>query len=168
MTQIDNPHTAKPLTGRSVFLSLLAFFGVVIAVNGAMTALAISTMPGTEVENPYRAGIAYNTEISAAHDQAGRQLRVSGHIDRDASGHASVNIEARDRTSAPLAGLAVTVRFMRPTDQRADRTVTLTEPQTGSYRGEAVDVSAGAWDVEIEAARGGERVFRSRNRVVLE
>jgi nitrogen fixation protein FixH len=168
MTQIANPHAAKPVTGRTVFLSLLAFFGVVIAVNGVMSVLAISTMPGTEVENPYRAGIAYNAEINAAHDQAGRHLRVSGHIDRDAGGHASVNIEARDRASAPLAGLAITVRFMRPTDQRADRTVTLTERQTGSYRGEAIDVSAGAWDVEIEANRGGERVFRSRNRVVLE
>jgi nitrogen fixation protein FixH len=168
MTESAEPRAAKPVTGRTVLLSLLAFFGIVFAVNGVMTALAISTMPGTEVENPYRAGVAYNAEISAAHNQAGRHLRVSGHIERDAGGHATITIEARDSASAPVAGLAITVRLMRPTDQRADRMATLTERESGTYRGEAVDVSPGAWDAEIEAGLGGERVFRSRNRIVLE
>jgi hypothetical protein len=29
-------------------------------------------------------------------------------------------------------------------------------------------VAAGAWDVEIDAARASQRLFRSRNRIVVE
>ncbi len=159
--------SAGTVTGRTVLVSLIAFFGVVIGVNVVMATLAISTMPGTEVENPYIAGIKYNAEISAAREQAERGWRMSSHVDRDADGRAVVAVEARDRNGAPLTGLALTVRLARPTDKRADRVFVLTERAGGSYRGEAVDVVAGVWDVEFEADRGGERMFRSKNRVTL-
>jgi nitrogen fixation protein FixH len=155
------------LTGRAVLVSLLAFFGVVIGVNVVMMTLAISTMPGTEVENPYIAGLKYNADISAAREQAERGWRMTSHVDRDAGGRAVVTVEARDRNGAPLTGLAMTVRLARPTDKRADRIVALTERGGGSYRGEAVDVVAGVWDVEFEVDRGAARMFRSKNRVTL-
>ncbi len=164
----DRSPPARPLTGRVVLLALLGFFGTVIAVNVVMMTLAISTMPGMETESPYKAGINYNTEIGAAHDQRGRHLRVSGRIERAADGHATVNIEARDRSGAPLTNLAFTVRFLRPTDARADRTVAMTERESGVYRGDAADVSPGLWEIELEAERGSERIFRSTNRITLE
>jgi nitrogen fixation protein FixH len=164
----DRSRPARPLTGRVVLLALLGFFGTVIAVNVVMMTLAISTMPGMETESPYKAGIGYNAEIGAAHDQVGRHLRVSGHIERAADGRATVNIEARDHSGAPLTNLAFTVRFLRPTDARADRTVAMTERESGVYRGEVVDMSPGLWEVELEAERGSERVFRSTNRITLE
>ena len=43
----------KPLTGRKVLFMLVAFFGVVIAVNVIMAKLAIQTLPGTEVDSAY-------------------------------------------------------------------------------------------------------------------
>ena len=155
------------LTGRTVLLSLLAFFGVVIAANVALMTLAISTMPGLEVESPYIAGLKYNGEIAAAREQAERGWLMTSHVDREAGGRAVVTVEARDRNGAPLTGLAVTVRLARPTDKRADRIVALTERAGGSYRGEAVDVVAGVWDVEFAADRGAARMFRSKNRVTL-
>jgi nitrogen fixation protein FixH len=160
--------SSGPLTGRMVLLSLLGFFGVVIGANVALTALAISTMPGTEVENPYLAGIKYNDEIAAAREQAGRGWKMTSRVRRDAGGRAAVAVEARDPTGAPLTGLAVTVRLARPTDQRADRGIVLTEHGGGSYSGEAGDVVAGVWDLEIEADRGARRMFRSKNRVTLD
>jgi nitrogen fixation protein FixH len=57
---------------------------------------------------------------------------------------------------------------MRPTDQRADHVLSLQERDMGAYVGETADVAPGAWDIEIEAGRGAERLFRSRNRVALE
>ena len=99
--------------GRTVLLSLLAFFGVVIGANIVMATLAITTMPGTEVENPYLAGIKYNSEIIAAREQAARGWRMTSHVDRDADGRAVVKVEARDRDGAPLTGLAVMVRLAR-------------------------------------------------------
>jgi len=164
----DDVGGARILTGRTVLLWLLAFFGVVIGINGVMMVLAIVTMPGLETEKPYQAGIGYNAEIGAARAQATRRWKVASHIDRDAGGRAAVKVEARDHDGAPLTSLAFTVRLARPTDQRADRIIPLTEHESGSYVGEATDVAPGVWDVELDADRGAERMFRSRNRVTLE
>jgi nitrogen fixation protein FixH len=158
----------RPVTGRLVLLFLLGFFGVVIGVNGVMIALAIGTMPGLESERPYQLGIAYNAEIHMARAQAARHWTVESHIGRDASRRASITVEPRDADGAPVSGLTVTVRLMRPADQRADRALSLKERDTGTYLGEIADVAPGAWDMEIEAQRGPERLFRSRNRVTLE
>jgi nitrogen fixation protein FixH len=158
---------AGTISGRTVLFSLLAFFGVVICANVVMATLAISTMPGTEVDSPYLAGIKYNAEISAAREQAGRGWRMASHVERDADGRAIVRVEARDGDGAPLTGLAVTVRLVRATDKRADRIVALTERPGGNYFGETADVAAGSWDLEFEADRRDQRLFRSKNRVTL-
>jgi nitrogen fixation protein FixH len=155
------------LSGRAVLLSLIAFFAVVIGVNVTMMTLAISTMPGTEVESPYLAGIKYNSEISAARAQEARGWRMTSHVDRADDGRAVIIVEARDRDGAPLTGLVLSVRLARPTDRRADRVVSLGERSAGRYGGEANDVAAGIWDLEVEADRGGERLFRSKNRITL-
>ncbi|MBK5959095.1 nitrogen fixation protein FixH [Rhodoplanes elegans] len=161
----------RPLTGRRVAIYILAFFGVVIGVNGVMMKLAVDTLPGTVVDSAYRASLAYNKEIAAAHEQVSRGWQVAAHVERVAErdgGHkASVRIEARDATDKPVSGLVVTARLARPTDRRDDRTLEIAERGIGIYRGEAEDVAAGQWDLVIEAARGGDRVYLSKNRVVL-
>jgi nitrogen fixation protein FixH len=160
--------TARPLTGRAVLVSLLAFFAVVIGVNGVMMALAIGTMPGLESEKPYQAGVAYNAEIETARAQAARRWTMASHVGRDDRGRATVKVEARDAEGAPVGGLTVSVRLMRPADKRADRAIWLSEHEAGTYLGEAADVAPGVWDAELEAARSSERLFRSHNRVILE
>jgi nitrogen fixation protein FixH len=151
-----------------VLLALLGFFGVVIGVNGVMIALAIGTMPGLENEKPYQTGVAYNAEIEAARAQAARRWTVASHVSRSAEGRATISIAAHDAGGAPVGGLAVTVRLLRPADQRGDRAMELRERDPGIYQGEAADVAAGAWDVEIEATRVSQRLFRSRNRIIVE
>jgi nitrogen fixation protein FixH len=160
--------TARPLTGRTVLLALLAFFGVIIGVNGVMIALAIGTMPGLETEKPYQAGIAYNVEIEAARAQAARRWVVTTQVTRGQDGRAAISITTLDAGGVPIGGLAVVVRLLRPADQRGDRTLELREREPGIYRGETGGVAAGAWDVEIEAARAADRLFRSRSRILMD
>jgi nitrogen fixation protein FixH len=160
--------TPRPLSGRAVFVALVGFFGIVIGVNVLMTAFAIGTMPGLENEKPYQAGIGYNTDIEAAREQSARHWTVASHVARNADGHASVEVEARDRDGVPVGGLTVSVKLKRPTDQRADQTISLGERKAGTYLGDAADVAPGVWEIELDASRGPERLFRSRNRVVLE
>jgi nitrogen fixation protein FixH len=156
------------LSGRTVLFSLIGFFAVVIGANVTMMTLAISTMPGTEVESPYLAGIKYNAEIASARAQEARGWHLTSHVDRAGDGRAVMAIEARDRNGAPLTGLALSVKLARPTDQRADRVFTLGERTAGRYSGEASDVAAGIWDLEVEADRGSDRLFRSKNRITLD
>ncbi|MBK3664672.1 FixH family protein [Bradyrhizobium diazoefficiens] len=158
---------SKPLTGTKVFLMLVAFFGIVISVNVTMAKLAISTLPGTDVDSPYAAGLAYDREISAAHDQAARKWKVSAHIERYPDGNAVLQVEARDAAGQPVTGLKFGGRLERPTDKRADLAVELAEAGIGIYRGNAASVAPGQWDLVIEGDAKGDRVFLSRNRVIL-
>lgn len=161
--------TGQPrrLTGRAVLVWLLAFFGVVIAVNGLMAKLAIDTMPGTATASSYEAGSVYNAEIAAARNQAARQWQVLGHVERSPDGRAFVEVEARDGEGRPVNGLAFSAALERPIDGRADRSLTLVERGGGRYRGEAAELAPGQWELVLEADRGAERMFMSRNRIVL-
>src|SRR5512143_2949639 len=113
--------TGRPITGRFVLIVLLCFFTVVIAVNMVMMRLAIATLPGTEVDSAYSASLAYQKEIAAAQQQDRRDWKVDAHIERKADGTARLNVGARARDGAPLAGLSVFARLERPTDRRADQ-----------------------------------------------
>src|SRR3954465_2101606 len=117
----------KPLTGRKVLFMLLAFFGVVIGVNLTMMKLAMLTLPGTDVDSAYRASLAYESEIVAAHDQNSRNWKVDAHIQRAPDGGATLQVEARDNQGRPMSGLNFKGRFERPTHKRADQLVTLAE-----------------------------------------
>lgn len=157
----------KPLTGTKVFLMLVAFFGLVIGVNVTMMKLAIATLPGTEVDSPYAAGLTYEQEIMAAHEQAARKWQVDAHIQRGGDGGATLQVEARDANGRPVTGLKFQGRLERPTDKRADQTVELSEVGIGIYRGSATAVAPGQWELVLEGDARGGRMFQSRNRVVL-
>jgi nitrogen fixation protein FixH len=158
----------KPLTGTKVFLMLVAFFGVVVGVNVTMAKLAIATLSGTDVDSPYAAGLSYDREISAAQDQAARKWQVNAHIERRADGGATLQVEARDASGRPMTGLKFGGRLERPTDKRADQAVEFAEAGIGVYRGNAASIAPGQWDLVIEGEARGERVFMSRNRVILD
>src|SRR6516165_9760067 len=115
---MPTPVSSRPLTGRMVLVMLLAFFGVVIGVNATMMKLAIATLPGTEVDSPYAAGLVYDKEISAAQEQAARKWQVNAHIERHSDGGATLQVEARDASGKPISGLTFVGSLERPTDKR--------------------------------------------------
>jgi len=155
----------RPLTGRAVFLCLLGFFGVVFAVNGVMVHEALSTFDGLDTESSYQAGRMYEQEVAMAKAQDERQWHVLARVTPTADG-ARLDIDARDAAGQLLAGLNATATFELPTDRRLDRDVAITESEPGRFHGSA-GIAAGQWDLIIELSRQGERLFRSKNRVVL-
>ena len=157
----------RPITGRFVLIVVVSFFAVVIGVNVVMMRLAIATLPGTEVDSAYSASLAYQKDIQAARQQDGRNWKVDAHIERGRDGTARLGLEARAPDGQPLAGLSVFGRLERPTDRRADQTFEVSESGGGGYAGIARGVAPGQWDLVIEADRDGQRMFLSRNRVVL-
>jgi len=159
--------SSKPLTGRKVFFMLLAFFSVVLGVNMTMMKLAMLTLSGTEVDSAYSASLAYEKEITAAHDQNARNWKIDAHIGRSADGGATLRVEARDNSGKPMSGLKFQVRFERPTDRRADQAVALAETGIGIYRGSAPVIAPGQWDLVLEGDAAGRRMFLSKNRVLL-
>src|SRR5262245_2304435 len=157
----------KPLTGGKVLAMLIGFFGIVISVNMTMMKLAILTLPGTEVDSAYTASLGYEKEIVAARDQNARHWQVDAHIERGTDSGATVQVGARDQSGRPMTGLKFQGRLERPTDKRADLPVELAEVGIGVYRGDTPSVAPGQWDLVIEGYSAGQRMFLSRNRVLL-
>lgn len=162
-----NARQPKILTGRKVFMMLVAFFGLIIAVNVVMVHLAVRTLPGTEVDSAYAASLAYEKEIAAARSQDARKWKVDAHVERGSGDSALLRVEAHDASGKPMSGLTFEGRFERPTDRRADLSVTLAEEGIGVYRGRTPAISAGQWDLVLEGVSAGQRMFLSRNRIVL-
>ena len=162
-----SPVSPKPLTGGMVLFMLVVFFAVVFGVNGLLATLAIQTLPGTEVDSAYSASLGYEKEIAAARDQDARAWKVNAHVQRAADGGATVQVEARDSKGMPMAGLSFQGRFERPTDRRADQPVGLTDVGGGVYRGSAALIAPGQWDLVLEGDAAGQRMFLSKNRVLL-
>jgi nitrogen fixation protein FixH len=156
----------RPLTGRTVLICLIAFFAVISIVNGIMIRAAVTTFGGVETGSAYQAGQAFKHETDAARAQDGRHWQVKARL-RPSAGKTLIDIEARDAAGRPLTGLAATAYLHHPANRRADQTVTVSESLPGHFSGTA-DPVVGQWDVLIELSRNGERVFRSRNRVVLQ
>jgi nitrogen fixation protein FixH len=157
---------ARPITGRFVLVTFIAFFGVIAAVNAVMMTLAIRTMPGLDVANGYVASQAMNREIKAMQMQAERGWKadVAVHLE---NGLAPINITLADKAGSPVTGLAVSARLAHPALTRADHSARLIERRPGFYSAELSDIQPGAWTVILEASKSGERVFASRNRIVL-
>lgn len=162
----DRPTGGRPLTGRTVLIITLAFFGTVFAVNAVMVRAALSTFGGVETTSSYKAGLAFKQELAAAHAQADRHWRVEARVVPAADGRTSVVVEARDATGERLRGVTAQARLAHPTDSRRDHAVALTEDAPGDFRGATGGV-AGNWDLVIDIFRGDERLFRSKSRVYL-
>ncbi|MGB8277912.1 MAG: FixH family protein [Methylovirgula sp.] len=156
----------RPLTGAKFLAILVAFFGTIFLVNGAMVYYALSTFSGVVDPHPYEHGLAYNKDIAAAEAQDARHWQVAAHISGAAVGAKTVEAVFLDRDNQALTGLAVTAKLEFATDMMRDRSLALTEVAAGVYRG-AIAVASGQWDLVIEAKRDAKQVFRSRNRVTI-
>ena len=155
----------RELSGWTVLFSLVAFFLVVASVNGIMIAAAVTTFGGVETESSYKAGLAFAREIAAANAQEARHWQVHASVAR-AGERADVLVTARDADGRPLADVVALVRLSHPTDRRLDQIVDMTADGAGRFRGAAA-IAAGQWDLVIDLDRKDDRVFRSRNRVIL-
>lgn len=158
---------ARPrvLTGRAVLIWVVGFFAVVSLVNAIMIRAAVSTFGGVETSSAYQAGQTFAREVESARAQDARHWQVTADVHRNGD-LALVVIDARGADGKPLAGLAASAALHHPANARADHAVALSETAPGRYTGTSA-TAAGQWDVLIDLSRAGERVFRSRNRVVL-
>jgi len=157
--------TPRQWSGWTVLIALLAFFGVIFAVNGVMIYAALSTLSGTDTDSAYQAGLQYEQEVAQAEAQDARHWQVDAKLTPSAAGE-RVDLDTRDAAGHPLSGMVASITFERPTDRRLDRSITLTGDGAGRFHG-STELAAGQWDLVIELTRGGAQMFLSKNRVVL-
>jgi nitrogen fixation protein FixH len=149
-----------------VLAILLGSFGVVASVNGALVYYALSTFSGEVDPHPYEHGLAYDKDIAAAEAQDARHWKVAAAI-RGKGDAKSVEAIFHNEAGQAIAGLVVTAHLEFATDMRRDHDLKLQEISPGTYRG-ALNLASGQWDLVIDATRGGQQLFLSRNRVSVE
>lgn len=163
---VSRRNKPREVTGRTVLIWLLGFFGAVFVVNGVMIKAATSTFGGVETTSSYKAGLMFKQEIAAAEQQDARHWKIDGKLRRNGAGDAVLDINARDAAGTPLTGLTAVARLAHPADARLDHEIKLNRVGAGQFHGEA-PAQRGQWELLVDLYRGDDRVFRSRSRVTL-
>ncbi|MFV0295823.1 MAG: FixH family protein [Hyphomicrobiaceae bacterium] len=152
----------KGLAGKHVLIMLLAFFGVVFAVNGIFLTRALSTYSGVVSKQPYVRGLHYNERIAAA----SRQTALGWHEVISVKMDGTVELTLIDSGSNPVTGLAFTGFIGRPSTNQLDRHLVLAEVKPGHYVGNVKPLHQGTWVVDLAGRREGvtEPVWRTKRR----
>lgn len=156
----------RRLTGRHVLAALAVFFGVIFAMNAALVYYALSSFPGLDVASSYKAGQAFEGDVAAARAQASRGWQVEETAGL-AEGGVAIAATFRDRDGRPIVGLDVSARLMHSATTRLDSEVALLADGMGRYSGLAAGAEAGKWRLVLTARKDGERLFLSRNDLML-
>ncbi len=156
----------RELTGRHVAWALLAFFGVIFAVNGYFLYAALSTHTGTVANEPYRKGLHYNERIAADEVQQGRGWAIGLAL---APARDAVTLELKQPDGAPVTGLDVTAVVSRPTTSGFDQKLALKEIAPGRYSAPLARLADGTWLVAVEGKlpAPGDVPFRMKKRLLL-
>lgn len=149
----------KTLTGKTVFLYFLLFFGSIMAVNGAFVYSAIHTHSGTVMENAYEKGLDYNTTLSAFKKQP--KLNESASLEGSRFRWA-----INDEKDIPLKKADAQVTFFRPVKDGADFHIKLTETKPGIYEAEAEFPVKGLWTAQLDATWNNKQYRTSQTIIV--
>lgn len=146
-------------TGRHMLLVMLAFFGVIIAVNVTMATFANTSWSGLIVKNSYVASQHFNAQAQAARAQAA--LGWTGTIGYVGG---TFRYTLADASGTPVTLAASEAFFRRPVDDRHDQTIPMAPEGRGAVAG-SIDLRDGIWIVEIAAAAGLDAPYRDVRRI---
>lgn len=145
----------RPFTGRRFLAAIVAFFAVIFIVNGLMAWFALTNYRGVVVQSSFVASQDFNVEKARANAQGARGWRTTV-----AAPQGAPVLSLRDRDGAPLAGLLVTARALRPLDIQFDRDLRLREIRPGDYAA-ADPLPPGQWRIAFAVEGAGDRYAAS-------
>ena len=132
-------------TGRHMALIMVAFFGVVISVNGYMAWVAVDSWTGLMARNGYVASQDFNAGLAVRREQDSLGFQsILRYRDK------TMIFTFQDRSGQPLEGFEITLKVGRPTHEREDRQFLMKEGQPGTYR-QNLNLAPGQWNVDVIA-----------------
>lgn len=140
--------TVKAFTGRHMTIILVAFFGVVIAVNFTMARLASSTFGGTVVDNSYVASQQYNEWLAraAAQDRLGWDTEVTV----DSSRHVLLAVR---KEGVPLGDVHAVATVHHPLGRTPPVSLRF-ERATGGTLRSVETLAVGRWRLDLIVRHG--------------
>lgn len=153
------------LKGWHVLACLLAFFGVVFAVNGAFIYYALATHPGDDVKDAYVAGIEYNRELAEKREQQKLGWQASLAVKSDARSGEFIEVAFVDARGEPVRGLKLNATLRSPVVASQDRPIKFVSEGPGVFRADVDEPKSAQWDLVVEARNNLGEVFRLRHRL---
>lgn len=147
-------------SGRWIPWMFVLGFAIIVAANGTMVWVALSTFTGLETRNHYREGLAFNERIADARRQERLGWSADVRFDAPAVGVATIEVDMTDAAGRPLRGASVEATVVRPTHTGHDVTLALDEVGAGRYRRQVDLPRAGQWELRLLAQRDGQEYRR--------
>ncbi|MEM5517587.1 FixH family protein [Henriciella sp. AS95] len=139
------------LKGWHVLLIMMAFFGLMFAVNGVFLYSAITSFPGEDVEKSYLQGLNYNDTLEAKREQAelGWTMRA-GLADRS---NETLRVEVNNKDGLPVSRLSVLAQFRRNATTSGDTTLPMeaVADEPGVYEVALPSLERGDWSIIVTA-----------------
>lgn len=154
----------QKIEGRHVLFALLAFFGVMLIVNGIFLYYAVGTFNGFETRDAYSEGLNYNERIASQAAQARSGWKPEAHY---AVKQQELIVEMRDERGRGVAGLAISGEIRRPVTDNEDQSVTLHEIAPARYAA-PLKLTAGQWIFSAKISKPGSSgvtAFRFKRRL---
>ncbi|MER9330091.1 FixH family protein [Mesorhizobium sp. M0488] len=152
---------SREFTGKHMLTIILAFFGVVIAVNLTMATLANTSWTGLVVENTYVASQQFNKKAEEGRAQAA--LGWTGKL-TIAWGEVRYSLTDAAGKLVPLHG--VKVLFRRPAYEKEDGSIKLALA-SGQEFAALHTPKDGVWIVEVDADAGLKEPYRDVRRIMI-
>jgi nitrogen fixation protein FixH len=148
----------RQFTGWHMLASLIAFFGVILAVNLTLAYFANSTWSGLVVENGYVASQSFGADLAKAkaQDALGWTVGMSHSGDR-------VRLTFADTGQQKISGLKIRAKLRRTVSDQFDTDLAFSDTGAGVYSAPA-NLAPGLWEMEVDAAGDGvadyHKIFR--------
>lgn len=144
--------TAKTfeIRGVHVLMGMLAFFGIVIAVNVVFAVEAIRSFPGEDVRRSYLQGLNYNSTLAERRAQAAMGWQARASIVETENGPA-VRVLLRDAAGQPIDRAALDGELRWRADARRDRPLTFQSVGAGAYVAPLESLPEGRWVMRAQA-----------------
>jgi nitrogen fixation protein FixH len=158
---VNTNRRAAEFTGRHMLMIMVAFFGVIIAVNIGMAKLAGASFGGLVVENSYVASQEFNGRLKQSREQVALQWTAALRIVDGA-----IRYRLTDRDRKAVSAVSISVQFRHPSYEAADWNVKLQPTGDGTF--EAVHAARdGTWNVQIDSDVGRATPYRDVRRITI-
>lgn len=146
------------LTGRHVLFSMIAFFGLIIAVNLTMATFASMTWPGLVVANSYVESQRFNERL----EQARQQKALGYALDFEQTSDI-LTLALRDIDGNGVQILGGTVHIGRPVTRTEDRLIDVPAAPDGVVSMPDA-LAPGLWVADVALLLENDRVWRFETR----
>lgn len=151
----------KEFTGRHMLFVMLAFFGIIIAVNMTMATFAAGSWSGFVVRNSYIASQEFNEKAQAARRQAALGWRPQLTL---GEGRLTFSLAGAEGEAITLHGAKASL--YRPVSAADDIALELAPAGAGSTEA-TVDLEDGVWIIEVSAITQAGQTFRHTSRIFV-